>query len=89
MLMDMCSGKSNKTTELVVTSSLSLIYMVSACLWGMSRPKQTSPLETLWQQLSRPIFFVVAVTYNQRNQNSRVIPQEYMATSAGSESPPA
>lgn len=89
MLMDMCSGKSNKTTELVVTSSLSLIYMVSACLWGMYRPKQTSPLETLWQQLSRAIFFVVAVTYNQRNQNSSVIPQDYMATSAGSESPPA
>jgi hypothetical protein len=44
--MDMCFGKSNKTTELVVIGSISLIYIVSACLWGIYRPKQT-PIDTV------------------------------------------
>lgn len=73
--MDMCFGKSNKTTELVVTGSISLIYIVSACLWGIYRPKQTCPLETLWKQFLKQSYSLCCcgVTYNQRNWNGSMI----------------
>lgn len=87
MLMDMCFGKSNKTTELVVAGSISLIYIVSVAFGEFTDQRKAVPWRHRGKFLKQSLFAVTG-PYNQRNQNARMIPQNSVATSVGPESLP-